>query len=76
MCEHIQHYSHVATHHQLVDLQGILFFDRMTMDVVESIHEQLKVSNCESEVGVVTLGISFDISYCAYYMLSQKPAVL
>ena len=75
MCEHIQHYSHVTTHHQLVDLQGILFFDRMTMVVVESIYEQLKVSKCESEVGVVTLGISFDISSCAY-MLSQKPAVL
>ncbi|EMS57426.1 Peptide deformylase 1B, chloroplastic [Triticum urartu] len=29
--------------HEFDHLQGILFFDRMTMDVVESIHEQLKV---------------------------------
>ncbi|XP_048549803.1 peptide deformylase 1B, chloroplastic-like [Triticum urartu] len=28
--------------HEFDHLQGILFFDRMTMDVVESIHEQLK----------------------------------
>ena len=27
-----------------VDLQGILFFDRMTMDVLETVREELKVS--------------------------------
>ena len=27
-----------------VDLQGILFFDRMTMDVLETVCEELKVS--------------------------------
>jgi hypothetical protein len=27
------------------DLQGILFFDRMTMDVLETVREELKVSS-------------------------------
>lgn len=36
-----QHYN---SYHLVVDVQGILFFDRMTMDVLESIRDELKVS--------------------------------